>query len=136
QMPGMRHDIGVRDRALNAFDARVVRERIAVVAEEPAPRFALREEAMRADVAMLHVDVAVREAERRDDAVAVERVSVAAHGRKLLIGADAEEGALELARHLALDLEIEQLPFETERLVDRHERRAFRKRRRHGSSFS
>src|SRR5690606_16763944 len=68
--------------------------------------------------------------------VAVERIRVAAHWRKLLVGADAEERAVQLARQLALDLEIEELALEAERLVDRHEGRAFRKRRRHGSMLS
>src|SRR5690606_20742387 len=106
------------------------------VAEKPSPRRALGREAMRADVTMLHVDVAVLEPERRDDAVAVERIRVATQRRKLLIGADAEKRAVELARHLALYLQIEQLALEAERLVDRHESRAFGERRRHGSKLS
>src|SRR5690606_36745910 len=46
------------------------------------------------------------------------------------------EGAGKLRRDLALHFEIEQLPLESERLVDRHEGRCPGKRRGHGVSSS
>ncbi len=106
---------------MNSTHARIIGEGVPVVAEQPAARRALRQKAVRLHVAMLHVDVAVPETERCDDAVTVERVGIAHLRRKLLIGADPEEGAVQRLRNLALDLEIEERSFEPERLVDRHE---------------
>ncbi len=124
----VQHDVGIRHGADDALHARVVGKRIAVFAKQAAPRRALGHEAVRAHILVLHVDVAVLDPERRHHAVAVERVGVAEHRRKLLIGADAIERAVERRGNFAFDLQIEQLALEAERLVDRQECRRFRKR--------
>ncbi len=92
----VKYDVGVRYRALHAPDAWIVGIRVAVVAEKATSGRALRFEAMGAHVPVLHVDVAVLEPERRDDAIAIERIGVAHPGRKLLVRAYPIEGPVQL----------------------------------------
>ena len=97
---------GVGDGAVDAGDAGVVGERIAVTAEQRAAGLLLGQVALGLDVLDVVVDSAVLDVEARDHAVGVERDVVLEHRRVGVVGYRAEERAVDLGGYLAFDREV------------------------------
>ncbi len=107
----MIENLGVGGAAAEFLDARVVGQRIAVHAEERAPRGMLRLPALCADIAAAEVNVAVLDVEHRQMTLAVEGdvVHVLRGLGVLRIGPDAIEDPAQVGRQLALDLAIVEI---------------------------
>jgi len=120
------HHIGVGGATIAALDALIVGEGVAVGAEQGALGLALQHEFVGADPALFEVDLAAAKAEHRDRAVAVEGDVVTRRRGELRIRLHAIEGAVDLVRKSALDLQVQDLALEAQRGVEARERRDVR----------
>ncbi len=105
--------------AIDLGDTRVVREAIAVNAEEALARLALRHQAVRANVTALVVDRTVRETEAADVTVAVEAGHPLVLGRAVIeVALHPIEGAFDVLGDLSPDFTVVHVALEARGTVE------------------
>ncbi len=108
--------VGVGRAAIAPLHGRIVLERVAIGAEQGVAGVAFQLPLVGAAPALLEVHPAVLEAELADHAVAVEGDVVAQQRRELRVRLDAEEGAVDIGRHLAVDVQVVHIALDADRL--------------------
>ncbi len=127
QLAVVNQNVGVGGAANAPLHALVVGERIAVRTKQGVPRFLFQRHLVRTRPALAEIHPAVVYVERRDHAVAVEPDVVVELRRQRRIGRDPIEDAVELGRHLAVELEVANVALDSRGLVEPAEAGGLRK---------
>ena len=110
----MDYNVGIGGTADAALHGLIVRQRVAVGAEQGLAGLPLNLPFVRPGITLLEIHLAVPEMEQGDHAVAVKELVVLKHGRQLGIGVHAVEGAVKLFGDLALDFQIKDIAFQAQ----------------------
>lgn len=110
-------NIGIARGSNYALDTLIVRPGIAVPSEDAPPRGRLGFVAVRLDIALLEVGMAILDTDGRHGAVAVEVDVVFKQRREAMVWLDAVEGPVDVFWYRACDFEIENVALEAGGLV-------------------
>jgi hypothetical protein len=133
---GVHQHVGVGSATAAAPDAGVIRERVAVGAEQGSPGRALELKFLGPHITAAKIDVAVLESEHADHAVAVDHDVLSEAGWKLWFRRDAVEGALQMRRDLTCHFELEYVRFDPARAVEAAVNGKIGKKCGHGNTLS
>ena len=117
QPPGVPDRRGVGDRPIHSGNGRIVGKRVAITAEQCAPRSLLRLVAIGFDIADVEIHRVAANIEAGDHPVGIEGDVVFIHRRMRIVRHGAKESAIHFRRDFSLNLQIADGNFHSPRLV-------------------
>ena len=117
---------GIGDGAVLALGGGIIRERIAILAKQRAPRLALQLVTLGLDIADRIIDLAAAYGEAGNHAIARQHDIIRIHGRHGRIGHRAEKRAIHLGGNVPDHIEIARRPFDADRCIQSGEVDGFR----------